>query len=218
MKISGQHAATIASEIAKGQFLDRLEMYVLIALIVFLSSALSAYVVSYFRKKGETAATRADFDAVLDQLRQSTSVSEGIRSEIQAALGERAALRQTIREKAEKVIEASFNLEHWLENCRSLALRGDTFDINGSPMNAISALQLLYFPDSNPHRVLLEKALNDQLRWMLELANLSSWPVTDAGKRSAHLEGFEALHGPLQSTLREFRQSIISNARSAGAL
>jgi len=60
-------------------------VYVLIVTITLVAGGVGAFVGAYLKRRGETLATKADFDVLSDQVRQQTRETEQIKSEIARA-------------------------------------------------------------------------------------------------------------------------------------
>jgi hypothetical protein len=72
----------LAEGITKGLVLDNWPYWVVLMLLLFLASAVGAYFGAYFRKRGETAAAKADADEIRNHLRNLTTDTETITSRI----------------------------------------------------------------------------------------------------------------------------------------
>jgi hypothetical protein len=137
----------IASAVVSGEIIHNAWTYVVLISISLLAGALAAWAGPYLSKRGENLATKADFDDIRQRLIDSTEATERIKNEIAAQFGIAMSDRQLIREKLERLMDSSYALEHWVEQTRSRALRGDLPDINGTPLATIQLLQRLYFAD-----------------------------------------------------------------------
>ena len=159
-------ARAVASEIVNQTIWENYKFYLLVAAISLVSSALVAFSAPYLKRRGENLATKADFNEILRQLRETTTLTESIKTDIKAKLDEEHNVRALVREKMESLFEQTFNLELWLEQSRSQALGGNAPDINGSPMAKIEMYQAIYFKEIQSEVLALNKAVNQ----MIELA------------------------------------------------
>ncbi len=60
-------------------------VYLVILCVSVFSAGIGTYAGAYLRRRGENLATKADFDVLLDQLRQQTSETENVKAEIAKA-------------------------------------------------------------------------------------------------------------------------------------
>jgi hypothetical protein len=74
--------AEIARQIVEGEILYSWRFYLIFFCLAFLATAASSFLVPYFRTRGKRYATKADFDSLLNELRETTKATEGIKQEI----------------------------------------------------------------------------------------------------------------------------------------
>src|SRR3989337_1039436 len=103
-------ARSIASEICNQTIWENYKFYLLVAAISLVSSALVAFSAPYLKRRGENLATKADFNEILRQLRETTTLTESIKTDIKAKLDEEHNVRALVREKMESLFEQTFNL------------------------------------------------------------------------------------------------------------
>lgn len=133
--------------------------------------ALSNYGVSYFRKRGETQALKADLEEILRQSKAITSSTEEVKVAIsQNAWASREA-RTIRRAKLEDLILAVDELQEWLRKRRNFIIHGAEPDPGPSPLKRAVVLAQLYFPE-----LILEvkKLLQVQLRYDAYQLEISS--------------------------------------------
>lgn len=157
---------TAIQEIAKQIVQQQLHyswMYVLgLIALSAVFGALSNYGVSYFRKRGDTRALKADLEEILRQSKVITSSTEEVKVAIsQNAWASREA-RTIRRAKLEDLILAVDELQEWLTKRRNFIVHGVGLDPGPSPLKRAVVLAQLYFPE-----LILEvkKLLNVQLRY-----------------------------------------------------
>lgn len=139
----------IAAEIASEAMWGNSYFYLLVIMISIISGAVASYCSSYFRKRGEFLATRADFQEILTQLEKTTETAETIKSEISIRFTDEAARKILFREKLETFIETTFELDLWIEKAQTLAKAGADLEITSAPIGRLEAYQLIYFRDLN---------------------------------------------------------------------
>lgn len=124
--------------------------------------ALSNYGVSFFRKRGETRALKADLEEILRQSKVITLGTEEVKVAIsQNAWASREA-RTIRRAKLEDLILSVDELQEWLTKRRNFIVHGAELDPGPSPLKRAVVIAQLYFPE-----LILEvkKLLNVQLRY-----------------------------------------------------
>jgi hypothetical protein len=138
---------TIATEIVQQTLLDNWLFYATIALLTVVSSIASAYAIEYAKTRGKALATRADFDLLLDQVSQTTKVTNKISQDISHsdwALKEYKVLR---RIKLEELLTTTYDAIDWLDKHKdSNIFDGDEIKTS-SPITKARIIGTLYFPE-----------------------------------------------------------------------
>jgi hypothetical protein len=219
MQISPEQAREIAAEVVQGDVWASPAFYLTVLAISLVASIASALLTSYFSKRGETLATKTDFEEILRQVRLSTAAAEQARAEIQDQFGVAATARQILRERLELILAATFDLEHWLEQARSRGLRGESSEISGSPLTKIEALCLIYFPEAAQELHDLKLAYFGMSNWIIELQQ--EYLTATRERRplnQPNLEEFGNLQRRLGGAITDLRTKLIARARERGAL
>lgn len=142
--------------------------YLLIILISVISGAVASYCSSYFRKRGEFRATRADFDHILTQVEKTTKAAETIKSEISVQFTDEATRKILFREKLEIFIETTFELDLWIEKAQTLAKTGADLEFASAPISKLEAYQLIYFRDLDLEVARVKKQTLEIQVWLME--------------------------------------------------
>ncbi len=177
----------LAHEIANQTAFHNWEYWITLLAVAFIA-ALGGYFGSYFAKRGEHAANKADLKEILRQLERTTRMTASIESVV--ALGEWSEReRRTLRRvKLEELMLTAHRANDWLgiERNRLIYLSDDREA--ASPLPLMITLGKLFFPELQ-----------------LQISALYSACVTDsASLRKVHVELLEA------------RQRVL-NAVAAGA-
>ena len=218
MSISANQVRQIVSEVIDGRVSEQPWFYLLFLAITFLAGACGAFLSAYFKKRGESLATKADFQQLLDQLRQSTHLAEEIKADIQSKYGEQATLRSLLRDRTEALVMATFDLENWLGEARSRAFQGESSEFNGSPISRISALRDIYFPEVGAEFAELEGRNLDYTQWLNGLLRERLNCGGDVQAMQPYLDGFGAIYRPFLAALEPFRRQVIASAKARGGL
>ena len=108
----------VAKEIVNQTIWENYKFYLLVIAISLVSSSIAVFLASYFKKRGENLATKADFDDLLQQLKDTTTLAEGIKTDIRVKFDEEKNVRELLRQKIESIFEQTYELELWFENNR----------------------------------------------------------------------------------------------------
>jgi hypothetical protein len=157
----------LAERIAHEQFLSQWKIYLLMLALAFVGGALASYLDSYFKKRGENLATKADFNDLLNQLKVNTIATEEIKSKVSHtdwATREHRTIRRT---KLEELLQRLHELAEWQDTQRLLVF-GDEMSALSSPSTKVELLYILYFPEL---RIEILEYLNMHKKVMLLLSN-----------------------------------------------
>lgn len=216
--ISATEARQIANEVVEGRVLNDPVFFLSLLAITTIASAIGSYISSYFKKRGEALATKADFQELLSQLKESTQLAEEIKGDVQSRYGEAASMRALLRDRTERIVMATFDLELWLEQARSKAIDGQSSEAGGSPMSKVSALRDIYFPEINVEYQEFYQRHFAYIQWIhsIQMARLENGnnlqPVRDV------LATLDQVYPPFLAAVVRFRAQIIASARARGGL
>ncbi len=194
---------TVAQEIINESIINNYQMYLLIIAISLLSAIVSSFITSYFKKRGENLATKADFDDIVSQLKLTTKASEEVKAEISRELQEQLGHKVLLREKLEAIFNETFELELWLERSRSGALRKQLPDLNESPITKIEMYQAIYFPEASSELQSLQKAYYPMTTFIIGIAK------DTLNEREPKTEEFSVHQPPLMIAISNFRDALI---------
>jgi len=134
-------------EIVRGAFVQNWLFYGLVAAITLISTVLGNAIASYARKRGDTLATKADFDEIIRQLRTSTKTVEDIKTSVQHSDWLSREWKVVRRTKLEELLDSVYSAEYWLEACRNRWVFQKTVDLGPDPTDKVKRLSALYFPE-----------------------------------------------------------------------
>jgi hypothetical protein len=135
----------------------------LVIALSLIFGAIGAYLSKYLGKRGETAATKADFDEILQQLKKTTEISEQVRSAVSHADWVMREWKTIRRIKLEELVYSAISVDSWLDQ-HMIAYHGIVFElspdsfpdersknmeIRSSPSPAVKSAMIakLYFSD-----------------------------------------------------------------------
>jgi hypothetical protein len=193
----------IVEEVLNQSVLENYSFYLLMLALALVSAAGSAFLTSYYQKRGENFATKADFENILEQLEETTRLSEEIKADIEAKYQEEAGRKYLLREKLELLMSETYELEAWLEQARSNAFNKELPNTNESPLAKMEMYQTIYFPELKNELIVLKGAYFPMIDFILDTAALAlKGEAQDVGK-------FKEIHKPVLDSLSGLRESLI---------
>lgn len=136
----------IAEKIAHEQFLLQWPVYALMTAIALVVGFAAAFVGAYAKKRGESYATRADFEGLLSQLKATTAVAEEVKARVSHADWASRELRTLRRLKLEELIQTVHEVQAWQEAARRFRLSNGE-EPGASPLPKVERVAGLYFPE-----------------------------------------------------------------------
>jgi hypothetical protein len=165
----------IANEILRESIIHNWLTYAVLAALLIISGAVSAYGANYLRKRAETYATKADFDELLRQLRATTEAAESVRVAIAKADWAEREWQMLRRTKLEELLTTMYDAIHHL----NIELDARLFD-QGMPTEAsyiwkVNTLSSLYFPELSVEASGFSLKFAEHRSWVIDVqAQLSS--------------------------------------------
>ncbi|EKA4470977.1 hypothetical protein OLI36_004584 [Vibrio parahaemolyticus] len=202
----------IAKDIVNETIFDNYHMYMLVIAISVLSAILSSLFTSYFKKRGEHLATKADLEDIVAHLEATTLAAEKIKADIAKDLQEKLDQKVLLREKLETIFSHTFELELWLEKSRSEAIRKKAPNVNESPLCKLEMYQAIYFPEVNDELIDLQDAYYPMLRFILSMAQGKT------GISKSEVEEFTEVNDPLFKSLKSFRVALLEKYSAQAGL
>src|SRR6185503_8591540 len=96
----------VADEVLNHGFIINWRFDLLLLFAWILSISVSAFIGAYFSRKGENRANSEDLEAIKNQLRETTLVTEGIRTNLERMSGRHLKIEDLKREKLEAYLVA----------------------------------------------------------------------------------------------------------------
>lgn len=141
----------IALQVVQQGLLSNGLFYAVLFALSLVSGAIGAYLSKYFGKRGETAATKADFDEITRQLKETTKVSEEVRSAVSHADWVAREWKTIRRIKLEELVDHAMSVKDWSKNM--LSEYGNTIENKEGifpdfPADKSLTISVLYFSDT----------------------------------------------------------------------
>lgn len=152
-------------EVVQGAILQNWRFYGLVAATSLIAAMLGNVLASYARKRGETLATKADFDEILRQLKDSTRATEDIKASVQHSDWISREWKVVRRTKLEELLDSAYAAEHWLEACRNRWMFQTTNELGPDPTDKVKRLCALYFPELKEQAAALSAAQRAAISW-----------------------------------------------------
>lgn len=137
----------IARQIAEQQFEATWPLYVCIIVLTLVAGFAGNFIGEYAKKRGEHLATKADFESLVEQLKQTTRVAEEVRSHVAHIDWAARELKVLKRQKLEELIRSIRELQDWQEADKDFRIYNSATPPNTSPLPTVEFLVALYFPE-----------------------------------------------------------------------
>jgi hypothetical protein len=139
----------IAEKIAHEQLIAQWPIYLLMAAISLIIGFLAPLLNGYAKKRGETLATKADFEELLTQLKTTTAVAEEVKVQVSHADWAAREYKTIRRSKLEELLQTIHEAEEWLYKYQDFHLY-ERAEPTGSLLPKIERLSGLYFAELKP--------------------------------------------------------------------
>lgn len=180
-----------------------------------LVGALGAFFGAYLKRKGEHYATKEDFDEVVRQLKATTAASSDVSERIRLHYGDQAVRRALLRDRLEKTMVASHEIEHWLEAQMDRIEQNQPPRLNCEPLDHAVVAINLYFPEHTWIAQQLQLSLGEEQMLMAKirtkLGPLGQVPPED---RDLLLAEFEKARTETLGLLKRLRTELKTIAAS----
>lgn len=177
---------------------------VLSALTVVLASG-GSFLGSYFAKRGERAAMRADFSEIKSQLKETTALAETVKVDIQRLSDRSEKLQWQKRDRLEKYLIAVADAIDFQSRSMNASFFDQDAPTGGDPSHVATMYQRLYLPELRAEHDQFLLALSEFQRWFAkgleeraELHRQSGTPGAMSPPSTAHMQYL----GPLMTKIR----------------
>jgi hypothetical protein len=203
----------IARQIVQEQLLYNWAFYLVLLALLFLSHGLT-FVVSYFRKRGETYATKADLEELIAQLRATTTAAEEVKTAIAHSDWTTKEWKTLRRVKLEELLGAVYAVEGWLDDERSIRLFNRSKDSKPFPFWKVNMIAGLYFPELCDEIKVLSGAYYRYNIWLLDVQGR----MMAAGNYSAKAEIQKAVMSEITPYQKDLLQAVSEIQRKGPAI
>lgn len=208
--------SAIAKQIVDQELIQNWKFYLILLAITFVASGISSFAISYFKSRGKHFATKADFEELLRQVRQTTEATESIKQSLSHqdwVVREFKTLRRT---KLEDLLTAAYETHHWLDQRRSEALFSGAEVSAPDPSTRLVVIGGLYFPELKNELAVFRMAFLNYQNWLIE----SQAKVTpaklakDTNAYAAAMEGVKNTFKDVNMPLLESTAALESKAKT----
>jgi len=137
----------IAEQIAREQFLLQWPIYALMVMIALVVGFAAAFLGAYAKKRGESYATKADFDNLLKQSKATATVAEEVKAAISHADWAARELKTLRRMKLEELLQAVHEVQAWQDLNVNFRIYNSGTEPGASPLPKVERVAGLYFPE-----------------------------------------------------------------------
>ena len=157
---------SLAEDISRQIVLNNWLFYVIFGSLTLVVSALGAYLSTYMSRKAERLASRRGFEQVLEQLKQSTALTESIRADVHSLAARTEKLRWLKSEKLEEYLVETLRSADFMSKDMQHRFFDSPASSDEDPFMRASMLQTLYLPElENAHSTFL-KAIGHFRSWI----------------------------------------------------
>lgn len=158
----------LAAEIAAQTILQSWPYYLLLIALTIVSSSAGAFISGYITRRAEQRAIEADFENIKSQLRETTILTESIRTEFSLHFDRTHTIEVLKREKLEayikKILETTENLSHEMNE----KLFNTKIQYDPTAYSAASMLQAMYLPEFDEAHARYASAYSEFRLWLVE--------------------------------------------------
>ncbi|MGO9013997.1 MAG: hypothetical protein ACLQF0_03355 [Dissulfurispiraceae bacterium] len=157
----------ISQQIVREQLLQNWVFYVVLLSLLIIGTVASSFITSYFRKRGESYATKADFAELTAQLRITTEAAEQVKTAIAHSDWTVKEWKTLRRVKLEEFVESVYSIEEWLDKERDIRFFGEQKEQVRCPIQKIQIISRLYFPELEDETLAMISAFYGFQKWIL---------------------------------------------------
>jgi hypothetical protein len=161
--------AELVQQIVRQEVLLNYWYWLIMAACAFVGVAVYSFLVPYFRRRGEAYATKADLDAILSQAEKITEATETIKVSISRQDWTHREYVSLRRAKLEELMIAVHELGSWLGKEEQHLFYGRERNDDATPVNIVTTLSGLYFPELKQQVDGLKKAAAAYRLWLLSI-------------------------------------------------
>lgn len=156
----------IALTIVNEALLKNWLFYALFLIVGFLGAYFGSYIKSYAHEKAKNSAIKSDLDAIKLQLKETTQVTEKIKSDLEHAVWRKKTIESTKREKLEEYFNLIYAGNEALHEQMLSAFFYEEETYDKHALYKADILQKLYFPELSKHHKVFQKATAEYLQWI----------------------------------------------------
>ena len=158
----------LAEDISRRVILDNWLFYVILGLLTLIVSAAGAYLSTYMSRKAERLAARVGFEQVLQQLKESTALTESIKADVHQLSTRTEKLRWLKAQKLEDYLVALLRAAEFLTREMEHRFFDSPLPVEHDPLMQASMLQKLYLPELDVAHAAYLKATSSFQNWIAQ--------------------------------------------------
>lgn len=201
----------IAEEIAQQTFLANLPYLATLLALAIVFAAAAAYGASYLSRRGQQAATRADFAELQRQLESTTKLTESVKVQVQAVSARMTKVEDIKREKLERYLLLAYSVSDYHMSFMAHHYFMKEAPSGQSPILEAGMLQELYLPEIKEAHGRFSNAAASLQLWtakgmQMQVDQLKSG-VTKGPPPAEHMKEYEVLVKALNTELGGVRSA-----------
>lgn len=210
-----------ATEVSQQTITNHLWFWIVLALAALVCTYVGSWLAAYATRRGQTLATKADFNQLLMQAGETAREVEQIKSRISIGEWTEKEYKSLRRTKLEQVALAAHDVPDWLAGefhriVHKSTVTEEAPDQEASPIRVVYVMSCLYFPELRDHVNRLQNVHNSFIVWLRtwrgslidsarEHGNLETWPLSKVRSDAVSAVGQE-YEGHFVSALRAVRE------------
>lgn len=206
----------IASEVAAQTISQNLGYYFVFGAITLIASWLGAYLGAYTKKRAEQKAISADFTSIKQQLKETTTLSESIKTDIQSFSERSERIKWLKQEKLEQFMLAALDLSDYFIAKAYYELYDKEQPTLEDPWKKIIMLQVIYLPELSLETNRLGSAASQFQDWIARGMQERATHLKTTGKlgatSSAHASEFTAHINSMNTAVIDLQKSAYKTA------
>ena len=196
----------LATDITSQTFSEDWLFHTLVIAITFLAGVSGAFISSYISRRAEQRAIIADFESIKSQLRETTTLTESIRSELHHHFDRAHAIEVLRRSKLEAYVEKINEATESLSREMNEKLFDSKEQYDASAYSTASMLQSIYLPEFDSVHSLYAAAYSEYRTWLADKV------ILRVERKQAGISSIPPQHEFLESYREKINNVLVSSS------
>ena len=197
----------IANAVVNQSIFHNWKFYALILVLSIIGSYISNFIKSYSGKRGETLATKSDFEEILKQQQKMTEITESIKKSVDLSHWKQKEYELIKRQKIEQILLLIYKYQDWLYKEVQDKLLTIKENLEPDPYNQIMMIYKLYLPEINDEMDTFINARTEFYGWLVlgmkEVGKNISGTNLKPMASEKHMDKFANYYEPIADAIEE---------------